>query len=302
MRRGPLSLALALCLLAHAGSTALAATPAARTPVEAVRVLAERPHDPAAFTEGLILRGGALYESTGLYGRSDVRRVDPATGRVLARTALPAELFGEGLDLCRGADGRDRLLQLTWREGRILAYSPATLRPLGQARLSGEGWGLACRGREAWMSNGTSRLRALDAATLAETGRGVVVRDGATPVTRLNELEWVNGWLLANVWQEDRVAVIRPDTGAVVLWLDLSALRKRLGPGAEVANGVAFDPDAALPGGDGRGALLLTGKRWDKLFVAALPAMLRRPPQPAGHGRARRVPGASRKAHPNGPS
>lgn len=275
MSRAPfLTLLLALCLLTTA---ARAASPAS-TPVEAVRVLAERPHDPAAFTEGLILRGGALYESTGLYGSSDVRRVDPASGRVRERIALPARLFGEGLDLCRGKNGRERLLQLTWREGRILAYAPGTLRPLGEARLAGEGWGLACRGREAWISDGTSRLRVLDADTLVETRRGAAVRDGGVPVTRLNELEWVNGWIVANIWQEDRVAVIRPDTGAVVLWLDLSGLRQRLGPGAEVANGVAFDPGPA-PGG-GRGTLLLTGKRWDKLFVAALPDVLRRPPSP----------------------
>ncbi len=272
MRRGPLLTILALLLLT---ATARASAPA---PVEAVRVLAERPHDPAAFTEGLLLRGRALYESTGLYGHSDVRRVDPVSGRVLARIALPARLFGEGLDLCRDKSGRERLLQLTWREGRILAYAPATLRPLGGTRFAGEGWGLACRGREAWISDGTSRLRAFDAATLAETRRGIVVRDGGVPVARLNELEWVNGWIVANVWQEDRVAVIRPDTGAVVLWLDLSALRKRLGPGAEVANGVAFDPDHA-PDGAG-GTLLLTGKRWDKLFVVALPDVLRRPPLP----------------------
>lgn len=282
MRRG--GLVLALCLLA--GLWTFPAKGRAAAPTRAARVLAARPHDPAAFTEGLALRGGALYESSGLYGRSDVRREDPATGRALSRQALPPGLFGEGLDLCRGADGRERLLQLTWREGRILAYAPADLRPLGQARLSGEGWGLACRGREAWISDGTSRLRVLDAATLTETGRGVIVRDGGFPVPRLNELEWVNGWIVANVWQEDRVAVIRPDTGAVVLWLDLSTLRRRLGPGAEVANGVAFDPGPA-PGG-GRGALLVTGKRWDRLFVVALPDVLRRPPGPAGRGRAGR--------------
>lgn len=273
MRRG--LVALVLCLLA--GPWVPSGRGLAAAPTEAARVLAERPHDPAAFTEGLALRGGVLYESSGLYGRSDVRREDPSTGRALSRRALSPVLFGEGLDLCRGGDGRERLLQLTWREGRILAYAPADLRPLGQARLSGEGWGLACRGREAWISDGTSRLRVLDAATLAETGRGVVVRDGGVPVPRLNELEWVNGWIVANVWHEDRVAVIRPDTGAVVLWLDLAALRGRLGPGAEVANGVAFDPGDA-PGG-GRGALLVTGKRWDRLFVVALPDALRRPPR-----------------------
>lgn len=270
----------------------------ASAPVEAATILARRPHDAQAFTQGLLLSGGVLFESTGLYGQSSLRRVDPATGRVLARVELPRKLFGEGLALCPQPEtgGRPRLLQLTWREGLILAYDPDTLRLLSRHRLRGQGWGLACTGAELALSDGTATLRFLDARTLAETGRTLRVLDGGQPVDRLNELEWVNGWLLANVWQEDRIAVIRPDTGQVALWLDLAPLRRELpkqtgqtgqagqaaqadqNEQAEAANGIAFDP----AGDHGRGALLLTGKLWDTVFVTALPGLVRHPPEPSG--------------------
>lgn len=239
------------------------------------------PHDDEAFTQGLLLHRGALYESTGLYGHSSLRRVDPATGRVLARRQLPRQFFGEGLALCPQGDSA-RLLQLTWREGRVLAYDPDTLTPLAQHGLRGQGWGLACGTSEAnktaglVLSDGTSTLRWLDPGTLAETGKTLRVRDAGRPVEHLNELEWVNGWLLANIWQEDKIAVIRPSTGQVALWLDLSGLRRELPSRAEAANGVAFDPEAL----SGKGALYLTGKRWNTVFAAELPELLRRPPRP----------------------
>ncbi|HWR02698.1 MAG TPA: glutaminyl-peptide cyclotransferase, partial [Humidesulfovibrio sp.] len=233
-----------------------------------------------------------------------LRRVDPATGRALARVELPRKLFGEGLALCpeAAAGGTQRLLQLTWREGLILAYAPDTLRLLSRHRLRGQGWGLACKDAELTLSDGTATLRFLDAQSLAETGRTLRVCDGGQPVDRLNELEWVNGWLLANVWQEDRIAVIRPDTGQVALWLDLAPLRHELselsGQGsqaaqAEAANGIAFDPKAD----QGRGALLLTGKRWDTVFVTALPERVRRPPEASGGQPLLQMPTAPAKPH-----
>jgi len=264
-----------LCLLACAPARAEQPLPAA-APAEAANILARLPHDPEAFTQGLLLSGGVLYESTGLYGQSSLRRVDPATGRVLARRALPRSFFGEGLALCPDAEngGKARLVQLTWREGVILAYDPDSLKLLARRRLHGQGWGLACRGAELTLSDGTDTLRTLDARSLAETGKALRVHDGGQSVTRLNELEWVNGWLLANVWEEDRIALIRPDTGAVVLWLDLAPLRQELSERAETANGIAYDP----AGDHGRGALYLTGKRWETVFVTALPELMRRPP------------------------
>jgi len=263
-----------LCLLGLlAAVPAPAAGPAAGdpAPLVALRVLRRLPHDPAAFTQGLALRGGALYESTGLYGASSVRRLDPQSGRVLARADLEPRLFGEGLALC--PEGKNaRLVQLTWREGVILTYDPRTLRETARARLRGQGWGLACRGRELILSDGTDVLRWLDAATLRETGRVLRVRDAGKPVERLNELEWVNGWIVADIWEEDRAAVIDPRSGRVAAWLDLAPLRVRLRPEAEVANGVAYDA-AERPG-----ELWLTGKRWDVLFVVELPEILRTSP------------------------
>jgi len=239
-------------------------------------VLARLPHDSDAFTQGLVLHQGALFESTGLYGQSSLRRLDPSTGRELARQPLPRKLFGEGLAACDTKPRR--LVQLTWREGVIRSYDPASLRLLAEHPLRGEGWGLACDGAELTLSDGSDTLRFLKAQTLVETGEARRVRDGARPVVRLNELEWVNGWLVANIWGEDRLAVIRPGAGPgvwrVALWLDLSPLRRELANRAETANGIAFDPAAQ----GGRGALYLTGKRWNTLFVVALPALMRQPP------------------------
>lgn len=274
-RAAGLALLIPLALLAPLAGPATGAETAAPAPTWAVRALSRLPHDAQAFTQGLLLHDGALYESTGLYGQSSLRRLDPESGRVLARQNLPARLFGEGLALCPAAPGRAaRLAQLTWREGRILTAEPATLRPLGEHRLRGQGWGLAERHGELALSDGTDSLRFLSCRDLEETGRVLRVRDGGLPVARLNELEWVNGWLLANIWQEDRVAVIDPRDGRVALWLDLSPLRRELSPGAEAANGIAFDP----AGDGGRGTLYLTGKRWETLFVAPLPELLRRGP------------------------
>jgi glutamine cyclotransferase len=263
-----------------AGQTSRLSAPDTSARTQPASILARLPHHADAFTQGLLLHQGSLYESTGLYGQSSLRKTDPATGRTIARRDLPRRLFGEGLALCGTAP--ERLVQLTWREGVILAYDPANLRQTGEARLRGQGWGLACQGAELVLSDGTDTLRFLDAKSLAETGETRRVRDGARPVERLNELEWVNGWLVANIWKEDRLAVIRPGGGdgiwRVALWLDLAPLRRELSARAESANGVAFDP----AGDGGKGALYLTGKRWDTLFVVALPTLMREPPQRAG--------------------
>lgn len=262
-----LVLTLALAILTNAAL--------AQAPTLPVQVQKRLPHDPQAFTQGLIFHQGGLLESTGLYGQSSLRRTDPETGRVVALTRLPAALFGEGLALCPQRPGKaPRLAQLTWREGLILTYDPVSLRPLGRHRLRGEGWGLAWDGAQLIQSDGTDCLRLLSPEDFAQTGR-FCVRDAQAPVQALNELEWVGGWLLANVLGQDRVAVIRPpgakDQGQVAAWLDLSLLRRELGPKAEAANGLAYDPQAR--------ALYATGKRWDTVFVLALPPLLEQPPK-----------------------
>jgi glutamine cyclotransferase len=243
-------------------------------PILAVSVEKRLPHDARAFTQGLIFHNGELVESTGLYGQSTVRRTDPNTGRILALTRLPRRLFGEGLALCPERPGAaPRLVQLTWQEGLILTYDPLTLRQQGSHRLRGEGWGLAWDGARLIQSDGSDTLRLLRPDDFAQTGQ-LQVRDGQSPLQALNELEWVQGWLLANVWRQDRIAVIRPpggrNAGQVAAWLDLSALRRELGPRAEAANGIAFDPRTQR--------LFVTGKRWDTVFVLALPPLLEHPP------------------------
>lgn len=280
-----LALLLALLPILLPGSALAAPQPEARS--EEAVILGRLPHDPSAFTQGLALLRGQFYESTGLYGLSEFRRVDPSSGRVLASKALDGKLFGEGLAYCPPGNGYPggRFLQLTWLEGRILTYDPDTLQSLGVHPLRTQGWGLACGAEGLVQSDGSDRLHWLNPKTLAATGKTLRVRDGLRPVVRLNELEWVNGWILANVWQEDRIAVIRPDDGQVALWLDLAVLRRELKPPAEASNGIAFDPR----GEGGRGALYLTGKRWPVVFLVRLPELLRKPPaRELPRGRARR--------------
>lgn len=229
-------------------------------PVLRPEVVGRYPHDPGAFTQGLLVEGGAVYESTGLYGQSTLRRVDLESGRVLASRALGGGDFAEGLAALGG-----RLYQLTWREGRVYVSDLDTLAPLDTLPLPGEGWGLAEDGRLLILSDGSDRLRWLDPATLAVV-REVTVRDGGRPVPRLNELEYVDGVVYANVWQTGRIAAIDPESGAVLQWLDFETLyRLHTGTGADVLNGIAYDPAADR--------LLITGKLWPTVYAVDRPAL-----------------------------
>lgn len=256
-------LLLAAALLLAWGRSGWAGRPA---PVLAARILAEYPHDPAAFTQGLFLAsGGVLIEGTGLYGRSEIRRVRLRDGKVLARRRLPAGLFGEGVALVPGG-----LVQLTWQEGRALLRDPATLAQRGEFRYRGEGWGLTFDGRRLIMSDGSARLVFRDPASFARTG-DLLVKDGGEEVENLNELEWVEqggkGLILANVWQTPHVLAVDPESGRVLWRLDLSECWRRSGKTGDeraVPNGIAWDA--------GRSRLLVTGKFWPRLFAVAMPA------------------------------
>ena len=237
-----------------AADDGVAPTPGAPAAVrKRVEVLATHPHDPAAFTQGLLLHEGALYESTGLNGRSTVRRVDLPSGTVLHSVALPRELFGEGL-----ARVDDRLVQLTWTSGVARIYQLDTFDLLGEWRYEGEGWGLCHDGSRLVMSDGTTRLTFRDENTFAVTGSVEVKLDGQ-PLDELNELECANGRVYANVWRTDSIAEIDPSTGVVTAWIDASGL---LSPTersqADVLNGIAWD--------EGRRSFYLTGKLWPHLF------------------------------------
>lgn len=221
-------------------------------------VVATYPHDPAAFTQGLVYAGGALYESTGLYGRSSLRRVDLKSGTPQSIRPLARELFAEGLT----AFG-DRLFQLTWRSGRAFVYARRDLRLLGEFRYATDGWGLTQDGSHLIMSDGSDTLYFLDPDRFTEVRR-IRVRDHRGPVRFLNELEFVGGDIFANVWRSPHILRIDPDSGWVTGSIDLSALVAQMSrePSADVLNGIAYIP--------GSGRLLVTGKQWPKLYAIEL--------------------------------
>ena len=234
-----------------------ATIPAEPVSVEPVIVRA-LPHDPGAFTQGLVLRDGVFYESTGLYGESTVRIVDPGTGRVIRSRSLGEGFFGEGLELVG-----DRLIQLTWKEGTAFVWDAETLAPLGTFSYDGEGWGLCAQEDRLVMSDGSSRLTFRDPATFEPVGRVEVLRAGE-PVEWINELECVEGLVYANVWQTEEVVIIDPGTGRVVGQIDASSLLDRLGStdGIDVLNGIAYD--------SGDRSFYLTGKLWPEIFQVRL--------------------------------
>lgn len=232
--------------------------PAAPAPEYSFKVIHIFPHDPAAFTQGLAYRGGFLYEGTGLKGRSSLRKVRLETGEVVQRVDLAPEFFGEGITFFG-----NRILQLTWQSQKGFVYDAADFRLLRNFSYPGEGWGLATSGNDIFMSDGSAEIRILDGSTLHEKRR-LKVHDGSTPVTQLNELEFVEGELFANVWQTDRIARISPQTGKVVGWVDLKGLLSpmyTLEPGA-VLNGIAYDAEGKR--------LFVTGKLWPSLFEIQL--------------------------------
>ena len=222
-----------------------------------MEILERRPHDPAAFTQGLEMADGSLYESTGLYGLSSLRQVDPATGAVTAETAVDEDLFGEGLTVVD-----DRIVQLTWKAGRALVYDRATLELVGEFDYEGEGWGLCRSGGELIMSDGSDRLARRDPESFELIGTVTVASPGLA-VDRLNELECVNGQVIANVWQTPELLVIDLADGQVKAVINArplvdDALAVAPDPGSiDVLNGVA-----AL----GDGTFLMTGKLWPHMY------------------------------------
>jgi len=233
-----------------------AAGPAEDTgiPVFGYEIVKTYPHDVSAFTQGLFIRDGILYEGTGLSGRSSLRKVDIDTGKALEEHKLPGIYFGEGI----ATDGK-RIVQLTWRSHKGFVYDIKTFKPLREFSYPTEGWGLTYDGRNFVMSDGSATLYFLDPRSFKEIGR-LEVYDRKGPVVRLNELEYVKGEIFANVWGEDRVARIDADTGRVTGWIDFRGLlsdadRKTR---VDVLNGIAYDSET--------GKFYVTGKLWPRLF------------------------------------
>lgn len=231
----------------------------AAIPVYGYTVVHAYPHDPAAFTEGLFYLNGFLYESTGLEGKSDIRKVQLSTGKVLQRRPIDPKYFGEGIVAWKG-----RLAELTWQSQIGFTYDLSTFKPRSTFHYAGEGWALTHDGKRIIMSDGTAQLRFLDPQTLAETGRLNVTLNGR-PLAMLNELEWVKGEILANVWQTNYIVRIDPRTGAVTGVIDLSSLaaqEQAKGRPIDVLNGIAYDAE--------HDRLFVTGKLWPDLYEIKL--------------------------------
>ena len=239
----------------------LAVPAAAQTiPIAPAQVVARFPHDPRAFTEGLLWHDGALYEATGEPGRSSIRKVDLKTGKVLQKVDIPPPTFGEGI-----AIWKDEIVSLTWKQHIGWRWDLKTFRQLGEFHYPGEGWALTGDGTHLLMTDGSDEIRVLDPETMKELRRISVTADGR-PLENVNELEWVDGEILANVWMTNVIARIDPATGKVIGWIDLSALTAEINPSNpdDVPNGIAWDAKGKR--------LFVTGKDWPTLFEIALPA------------------------------
>lgn len=231
-----------------------------------LKVLRSYPHDSRAFTQGLLMADGKLYESTGLYGRSSVRRVDLASGMAEAASALPSDLFGEGL-----ARVGQRLIQLTWKDGKALVWDLGTLTKVAEFSYDGEGWGLCFDGKRLVMSDGSDRLVFRDPTSFDKIGEVRVRRQGK-PVTNLNELECMHGLVYANVWQDNHIARIDEASGEVTGWIDASGLLDRVSAAsADVLNGIAAV--------DGTDHLLVTGKLWPNLYEVEIVTVMKDEPK-----------------------
>jgi glutamine cyclotransferase len=212
--------------------------------------------DPSAFTQGLSVHEGQLYEGTGLYGASSIRKVDLETGRVERQRPLDARYFGEGIAILGG-----ELFQLTWQNGVGVVYDVDTFEVKRTFRYEGEGWGLTHDGRHLIMSDGSATIRYLDPQSF-EVVRRLEVRDRERPVDRLNELEYIDGEIWANIWYDDRIVRIDPSDGAVLGYVDLARLYPRRQRADDVLNGIAYDADAKR--------LFVTGKNWPQLYEIRL--------------------------------
>lgn len=227
-------------------------------PFYTYKVINVYPHDRNAFTQGLVFENGFLYEGTGLRGHSTLRRVELETGNILKTRQIPDQFFGEGITICE-----NRIIQLTWQSNTGFVYDKESFELLQEFNYPTEGWGITYDGKRLIMSDGTSTLHFLDPETFNKIGR-ITVSDNDGPVSRLNELEYVNGEIYANVWLTDYIARISPDTGRVIGWIDLKGLLspEDRGEVVDVLNGIAYDA--------ANDRLFVTGKFWPKVFEIVL--------------------------------
>jgi glutaminyl-peptide cyclotransferase len=253
----PAVLLLAAMLIAAQGSSQF--VEAGAIPVIGYQIVNVYPHSSLAFTQGLVYDEGVLYEGTGLYGRSTLRRVDLETGRVLQQTNLESNLFGEGVALWK-----DRIIQLTWQSGLGLVYGKENMTGIGNFSYQTEGWGITSDNKSLIMSDGTDILYILDPESFAKTGQIKVTANG-TPLKGLNELEYIKGQIYANVWPTNWIAIISPESGEVLGKINLQGILQEndiQGSYVDVLNGIAYDAREDM--------LFVTGKLWPKLFEIKL--------------------------------
>ena len=222
-------------------------------PIYTYKIINVFPHDPEAFTEGLAFENGIMYEGTGLRGESSIRKVDLETGKILQIYKLPSQYYGEGITIYK-----DTIIQLTMDSEKGFIYNKNSLELLQEFTYAGEGWGITHDESRIIMSDGSSTLKLLDPATMKTTS-SIKVSDNGVPVTMINELEYVNGKIYANIWQTNKIAIIELD-GQVSGWIDLTGLldRQKYGNTPDVLNGIAYDVKT--------GRLFMTGKLWPVIF------------------------------------
>jgi glutamine cyclotransferase len=213
------------------------------------------PHDQTAYTQGLVFEDGTLYEGTGRRGQSTLRRVELETGNVTQLYSLPSYVFGEGITIFE-----DKIIQLTWTSGKGFIYDKSSFDLLQEFSYSTEGWGITHDGSRLIMSDGTANLYFLDPETFQILDQVEVIDE--IPVEDLNELEYIDGMVYANIWKEEKIAIINPETGQVTGWINLEGLKETENLGADVLNGIAYDPE-----GD---RLFVTGKLWSNLYEIEL--------------------------------
>lgn len=237
--------------------TASAPTPE-EIPVYSYEVVASYPHDPKAYTQGLVYLDGMLYESTGQYNSSSLRKVELKKGKVKKKIDVPGQYFAEGMTILNG-----KIYQLTWQQSKGFIYDLKDFKLEREFSYEGEGWGLTNDGRSLILSDGTNHLRFIDPATLRVVKTINVLNDNQ-PLTEINELEYIHGEIYANIWKTDKIVRIDPQTGRILAWIDLTGLRpsETLVNGENVLNGIAYD--------DEHDRLYVTGKRWPTLFEIRL--------------------------------
>ena len=227
-------------------------------PVYSYEIVATYPHDAKAYTQGLAFNDGSLYESTGQYGESSLRKVELKKGKVKKKIDVPGQYFAEGMTILNG-----KIYQLTWQQNRGFIYDLKELKRESEFTYDGEGWGLATDGHFLIMSDGTNRLRFIDPITF-RVSRSLEIMDKNQPLANINELEYVRGEIYANIWKTDNIVRLDAQTGRIIAWIDLGGLRpeETMSHSENVLNGIAYDEE-----GD---RLFVTGKRWPKVFEIRL--------------------------------